>query len=159
MPLSTTPPTLCISRPVQNHSGFYYYALSLSLLWGYEERNERLCFYCWSVNSVSERTQYHSSRFLQNHYLHCEINNRRQHFYSDFKWWRNYSHYSTPGYARASQKKHMIIIGVVPSSTRGRSKVEPRGTVVTFVYALPDKNSVRAETGIKCLVEFPGEIK
>ena len=43
----------------------------------------------------------------------------------------------------------MIIVKVVPSSTRGRSKMEPRGTVVTFIYALPDKNSVRAEIVIK----------
>ena len=77
----------CISHPIQNHSGFYYYALSLSVLWGYEERNERLCFYCWSVNSVLERTQYRSSRFLRHHYLHCQNLEKppETHFYSGFK--------------------------------------------------------------------------
>jgi hypothetical protein len=46
----------------------------------------------------------------------------------------------------------MIIVKVVPSSTRGRSEMEPRGTVMTFVFdksALPDKNSVWAGIGIK----------
>ena len=42
----------------------------------------------------------------------------------------------------------MIIVKVVPNSTRGRSETEPRGTVMTFEYALPDKNSERAEKGI-----------
>jgi hypothetical protein len=46
----------------------------------------------------------------------------------------------------------MIIVKAVPSSTRGRSEMEPRGTVMTFVYdksALPDKNSAWAGIGIK----------
>ena len=46
----------------------------------------------------------------------------------------------------------MIIVKVVPSSTRGRSEMEPRGTVMIFVFdksALPDKSSVWAGIGIK----------
>ena len=47
----------------------------------------------------------------------------------------------------------MIIVKIVPASTKGRSEMEPRGTVMTFVYdksALsPDKNSAGAGIGIK----------
>jgi hypothetical protein len=46
----------------------------------------------------------------------------------------------------------MIIVKAVPSSTRGKSEMEPRGTVMTFVYdnnLPPDKNSEWAGIGIK----------
>ena len=58
--------------------------------------------------------------------------------------------------------KHMIIVKVVPSSTRGRSEMEPKGTVMTLVYnksALPDKNSVWAGIGIKMFGEVFGRDK
>jgi len=34
----------------------------------------------------------------------------------------------------ASQKKHTVIVKDVPSSTRSKSEMEPRGTVITFAY-------------------------
>lgn len=46
----------------------------------------------------------------------------------------------------------MIMVKAVPSSTRGRSEMEAKGTTKAFVYdksALPDENSVRAGIEIK----------
>lgn len=83
--------------------------------------------------------------------LFTRKSNQRQHFYSAFKWWRT-RRIEVFQDTRASQKKHMIIVKVVPNSTRGRSEMEPRGTIMAFVSdrsAFPDKNSVWAGIEIK----------
>lgn len=55
----------------------------------------------------------------------------------------------------------MIIVKVVPSSTRGKSEMEPRGTVITFEYdkSVLSPDSVWAGIGIKMFGGVSGRDK
>ena len=55
----------------------------------------------------------------------------------------------------------MIIVKVVPSSTRGKSEMEPRGTVITFEYdkSALSPDSVWAGIGIKMFGGVSGRDK